>query len=78
MCGAGQLTVGEGLVPVVFVRTLSEAARRALHQDMRREVGRVNERMRAVMLSARGYPVPEIARIFECQEATVREWLARF
>ena len=29
-------------------------------------------------MSARGYPVPEIARIFECQEATVREWLARF
>jgi transposase len=63
---------------MVFVRTLSEAERRALHQGVRREVGRVSERMRAVLLSARGYPVPQIARIFECEEATVREWLARF
>jgi hypothetical protein len=29
--------------------------------------------MRAVLLSARGYAVPAIAGIFECDEATIRE-----
>ena len=63
---------------MVFVRTLSEAEQRALKQGVRREIGRVSERMRAVLLSARGYSVPQIAGIFEYDEATVREWLARF
>jgi transposase len=63
---------------MVFVRTLSDAEQRALKQGVRREVGRVSERMRAMLLSARGYAVPEIARIFECDEATIREWIARF
>ncbi len=63
---------------MVFVRALSEAERVALRQGVRREVGRVSERMRAVLLSGRGYAVPQIAGIFECDEATVREGLARF
>ncbi len=63
---------------MVFVRALSEEERRALKQGVRREVGRVSERMRAVLLSARGYSVTQIAGIFECDEATVREWLAHF
>ncbi len=63
---------------MVVVRTLSEAERAALKQGVRREVGRVSERMRAVLLSARGYAVPQIAGIFECDEATVREWITRF
>lgn len=63
---------------MVFVRMLRETEQRALKQGVRREVGRVSERMRAVLLSARGYRVPEIAGIFECDEATVREWLAHF
>lgn len=63
---------------MVFVRTLSEAEQRALKQGVRREVGRVSERMRAVLLSARGYGVPQIAGIFECDEATVRDWIAHF
>jgi len=63
---------------MVFVRALSEAERAALQQGVRREVGRVSERMRAVLLSARGYAVPQIAGIFECDEATVREWITRF
>jgi hypothetical protein len=54
---------------MVFVRALSEEERRALRQGVRREVGRVSERMRAVLLSARGYSVPQIAGIFECDEA---------
>lgn len=63
---------------MVYVRDLSEAERLLLKQQARRAVGRVADRIRMVLLSSRGYSVPEIARIFECDEATVREWIRRF
>lgn len=63
---------------MVFVRPLSADERRELKRLARREVGRVSERMRMVLLSSRGYPVARIAEIFECDAATVRHWLARF
>jgi transposase len=63
---------------MVYVRPLAEAERQELKELARREVGRVSERMRAVLLSSRGYSVPEIARIFECDEATGREWIRHF
>jgi putative transposase len=63
---------------MVFVRPLGEAERRELKRLARREVGRVSERIRMVLLSSRGYSVPRIAEIFECDEATVRGWLERF
>lgn len=63
---------------MIHVRVLADEERVALRKAARREVGRVSERMRAILLSARGYGVPEIARIFECDEATVRDWIAHF
>lgn len=63
---------------MIYVRALSEAERRALKRQARQQVGRVSERMRMVLLSERHYSVAQIAAIFECSEATVREWLARF
>ena len=63
---------------MIFVRALTEEERRALPQLARTEVGRVSERIHMVLLSSRGYPVPQIAAIFDCDEATVRAWLARF
>src|SRR5690554_6759179 len=63
---------------MVYVRSLSEAERLLLKQQTRRTVGRVAERIRMILLSSRGYSVPEIARIFECEEATVREWIRRY
>jgi transposase len=63
---------------MVHVRSLSEAERQTLKKEARRAVGRVAERIRMILLSSRGYPVPEIARIFECDEATVREWIRRY
>jgi transposase len=59
-------------------RPLREAERRDLRRRARTEVGRVSERIRMVLLSNREYDVPQIAAIFECSEATVRGWLARF
>lgn len=61
-----------------FVRPLTDDERRVLYGLARSEVGRVSERIRMVLLSGRGYAVPQIAAIFECDEATVRTWLGRF
>lgn len=63
---------------MIFVRPPTDDERRVLQRLARTEVGRVSERMRMVLLSGRGYPVPQIAAIFECDEATVRTWLGRF
>ena len=63
---------------MVFVRPLDEHERRELKRLARREVGLVSERIRMILLSSRGYPVPQIAEIFECDEATVRSWIERF
>lgn len=60
------------------VRPLTDEERQELQRSARQEVGRVSERMRMILLSSRGYSVPQIAAIFECDPATVRHWLARF
>jgi transposase len=61
-----------------FARTLQHRERQELKQLARHEVGRVSERIRMILLSSRGYTVPQIAAIFECDEATVRIWIERF
>jgi len=63
---------------MIYVRALSATERGELKRQARRQVGRVSERMRMVLLSDRRYSVGQIATIFECSEATVRDWLARF
>lgn len=63
---------------MIFVRKLDERERRELKRLARREVGRVSERIRMILLSSRGYGVPQIAEIFEYDEATVRSWIERF
>src|SRR5215211_1224503 len=72
------LAVPAGRYCMVYVRPLREVERRDLRRRARTEVGRVSERIRMVLLSDRRYRVPQIAAIFECSEATVRGWLARF
>ena len=63
---------------MVRVRSLSEQERIDLKRGARREVGRVSERMHAVLLSARGYDIAQIASILEYDEATVRRWIERY
>jgi transposase len=63
---------------MIYVRPLTDDERRVLQRLARTEVGRVSERMHMVLLSDRRYPVPQIAAIFESDEATVRTWLGRF
>jgi transposase len=63
---------------MIFVRSLQATERRELKHLARREVGRVSERIRMILLSSRGYTVPQIAAIFACDKATVRTWIERF
>ena len=63
---------------MVRVRPLSEQERGELKKGARREVGRVSERMHAVLLSARGYDIGQISSILDYDEATVRRWIERF
>src|SRR5215217_7936442 len=63
---------------MIFVRPLTDDERRVLQELARTEVGRVSERIHLVLLSGRRYTVPQIAAIFDCDEATVRSWLGRF
>ena len=63
---------------MMFVRSLSEQERQELKRLARREVGRVSERIRMILLSSKGYSVQQIADIFECDVASVRAWIERF
>jgi transposase len=57
---------------------LADSERRRLTDLARREVGRMSERIRMVLLASRGYCVSQIAAIFECEETTVWHWLERY
>jgi transposase len=59
-------------------RPLTDQEREEAKSGARREVGRVSERMHAVLLSSRGYDVGRIAAILGYDEATVRRWIERF
>ena len=63
---------------MVFVRVLSDQERAELKRLARREVGRVSERIRMILLSSKGYSVQQIADIFECDASSVRAWIERF
>ncbi len=63
---------------MVRVRPLTEHERGELKKGARREIGRVSERMHAVLLSARGYEIGQIASILEYDEATIRRWIERY
>jgi transposase len=62
---------------MLYVR-LTDAQRTELRGASRRSVGRVALRAQMVLLSGRGYAVPQIAAIHECGEDVVRLWLHRY
>ncbi len=57
---------------------LTEEQRAKLSQVSRQAVGRVALRAHMVLLSGRGYSVPEIARVHACGVDVVRTWLHRY
>lgn len=63
---------------MIHVRPLDERERAELKRLAHREVGRVSERIRMILLSSKGYSVPQISDIFECDQTSVRTWIERF
>lgn len=63
---------------MLYARQPTDEEHRELERMVRQEVGRVSQRARLVLLSARGKRVPELANLFELSRATVRFWLHRF
>lgn len=61
-----------------FVRKPTEEERKELERMTAQEVGRVAMRAHIILLSARGYTVPEIAEIHQTSQNTVYKWLNRF
>src|ERR671936_66295 len=57
---------------------VSDKQRQELEQVSSQAVGRVALRAQMVLLSARGYRVPQIAAIHACGQAVVRLWLHRY
>lgn len=62
---------------MIFVK-LTDEERKALQQVSRQAVGRIALRAQIVLLSDRGYRVPEIAQIHDCGQDVVRHWLHRY
>lgn len=63
---------------MIYVRELTDEERQELKRLTRQAVGRVSQRAQMILLSTQRRTVPEIARIFELSEATVRFWIERF
>ena len=63
---------------MVKIGPIAEEQRQALERLRRRAVGRVSQRAHMVLLSARGYSVPQLAEIFDVGEDVVRTWLHRY
>lgn len=61
-----------------FVREPTDEERQTLRRMKHREVGRVATRAHLVLLSARGYEVPEITDIHNVTDETVYKWIGRF
>jgi transposase len=61
-----------------FVRQPSEAERQELERMTRQELGRVAIRAHMILLSARGYTVPDIVQIHDTTNVTVYTWFNRF
>ena len=61
-----------------FVRDVKEAERQELERMTNQEIGRVSMRASMILLSSRGYTVPEIVDIHKTTNVTVYKWFDRF
>ncbi len=57
---------------------LTPEEQKSLRRQRRRAVGRVAERIHYVLLFARGYPLDQIATLYEVDARTVGSWLERY
>ena len=61
-----------------FTRTPTDQEHQELQRMTQQEVGRVAERARMILLSARGFTVQDIMGVFEVVDETLYKWLDRF
>ena len=61
-----------------FVRQPDDDEHQELERMTQQEVGRVAERARMVLLSSRGFTVPQIIDVFELVDETLYKWFDRF
>jgi len=61
-----------------FVRTPIPKEHEELQRMTQQEVGRVAERARMILLSARGFTVQQIMKVFEVVDETLYKWFDRF
>jgi putative transposase len=57
---------------------LTPEQQKCLRRQQRRTVGRVAERIHYVLLFARGYPIDQIAALYQVDPRTVVSWLERY
>lgn len=63
---------------MIYVGRLSYRQRAELKKFSRHAVGREALRAHMILLSSRGYSVPQIAEIYDCDRDTVRAWIKRY
>ncbi len=63
---------------MVYVHSLSDSEKKELRQMTRKQVGRVAERARMILLSGQRQNIQEIAATFDCSHKTVRDWISRY
>lgn len=63
---------------MIYIRPLSDEEQRELTRMTRQAVGRVSQRARMILLSAKQRTAPEVAASFDSSAATVRFWFQRF
>lgn len=63
---------------MVYVHCLSDSEKKELRQMTRKQVGRVAERARMILLSDQKRNIQDIAATFDCSDKTVRDWISRY
>lgn len=63
---------------MVYVHSLSDTEKKELKQMTRKQVGRVSERARMILLSDQGRSIQYISATFGCSDKTVRDWISRY
>ena len=63
---------------MVYIHPLSSEEKEQLTMITRREIGRVAERARSILLSNKGYSVQQIAFILERSDKTIRRWICQY
>ena len=63
---------------MVYVHSLCDSEKKELKQMTRKQVGRVSERARMILLSDQGRSIQYISATFGCSDKTVRDWISRY